>query len=530
MNKEGPARMEGTRGTMRSRPSIAPGGDGSGVPVPRRTWARGRTGTTLLADGLVEVPLVPLADPASAILTNPIVAEGRRFCCQCDSLVGRSTPAGPGQPSGVCAQCGTSYNFTPMLRPGDVIAGQYEVQGCLTHGGLGWIYLAIDRNVSDRWVVLKGLLHSQDPAAQEVVVTEREFLAELSHPSIVKIFNFVEHPRPDGGMVGYIVMEYIGGFSLKELAAGGTLSIEHAIAYILEILPALEYMHSLGLAYNDLKPDNIMIEGDHLKIIDLGAVASIGSYGYIYGTRGFQAPEIMETGPTPASDIYTVGRTLAVLTVDVAKEHDRYLDELPAPESEPLFTKHEFYHRLLLRCTEPDPELRYPSARALAADLTGVLREILATALASSEPHRDHLRAGGPLLLLPAPSARAGTRARGEHRVAALTKASVHDLPASVCRVSGALRLRRRVSDQAGLAAPARAANLSGAVAVDPRAARAMAGRPCVVVDDVVTTGATLAECARALRQAGCGPVIAVTLAATRRRGRGALPQPHVAD
>ncbi|MDO5739557.1 MAG: phosphoribosyltransferase family protein [Ornithinimicrobium sp.] len=168
------------------------------------------------------------------------------------------------------------------------------------------------------------------------------------------------------------------------------------------------------------------------------------------------------------------------------------------------------------------------------ADLTAVfapvLREILATALSASAPHRDHLRAGGPLWLLPAPSARSGTRARGEHRVAALTKASVHDLPASVCRVSGALRLRRRVSDQAGLTALARAANLSGAVAVDPRAARAMAGRPCVVVDDVVTTGATLAECARALRQAGFGPVIAVTLAATRRRGRGALPQPQVAD
>lgn len=376
-------RGHGTRGTMRSQPAASTGSAQAGS---RRTRARARAGVTRMADGLVEVPIAATADPAAAVLAHPTVAEGRRFCGKCEQPVGRASPMGPGQPSGVCAHCGAAYNFTPLLGPGDIVAGQYEVQGCLTHGGLGWIYLAIDRNVSDRWVVLKGLLHSQDPTAQAVALAEREFLAELSHPSIVKIFNFVEHPRPDGGVVGYIVMEYIGGVSLKDLADGGKLSVEHAIAYVLEILPALEYMHALGLAYNDLKPENIMIEEDHLKIIDLGAVAGIDSYGFIYGTLGYQAPEIIETGPSQASDIYSVGRTLAVLTVAIPKEHDRYLDELPDPEDEPVFAEHEFYHRLLLRCTDPDPELRYPSARALAADLTGVLREILAQKTGSPMP------------------------------------------------------------------------------------------------------------------------------------------------
>lgn len=378
------ARERPTRGTLRSRPSDSPGDTGSGGGA-RRTRPRSRVGATRLADGLVEVPIRPPADPASATLSDPIVAEGRRFCGKCEQPVGRGTPSGPGPTQGSCGNCGAAYNFTPLLQPGDVVAGQYEVQGCLTHGGLGWIYLAIDRNVSDRWVVLKGLLHSQDPASQAVALAEREFLAELSHPSIVKIFNFVEHPRPDGTAVGYIVMEYIGGVTLKDLAAGGKLSIDHAIAYVLEVLPALEYMHSLGLAYNDLKPENIMIEGDQLKIIDLGAVAGLESYGFIYGTVGFQAPEIMETGPSAASDIYTVGRTLAVLTVQVVKDGDHYRDALPSPEDEPLFAEHEFYHRLLLRCTDPDPELRYPSARALAADLTGVLRELLSQL--SGAPH-----------------------------------------------------------------------------------------------------------------------------------------------
>ena len=76
---------------------------------------------------------------------------------------------------------------------------------------------------------------------------------------------------------------------------------------MLEILPALGYLHSIGLCYNDLKPENIMVTEEQLKLIDLGAVSPINSFGYLYGTPGYQAPEIVRTGPTVATDIYTVG-------------------------------------------------------------------------------------------------------------------------------------------------------------------------------------------------------------------------------
>ena len=79
---------------------------------------------------------------------------------------------------------------------------------------MGWIYLARDRNVSDRWVVLKGLLNAGDGDAMAAALAERRFLAEVEHPNIVKIFNFVEH---EGS--GYIVMEYVGGRSLKQILA-----------------------------------------------------------------------------------------------------------------------------------------------------------------------------------------------------------------------------------------------------------------------------------------------------------------------
>jgi serine/threonine-protein kinase PknG len=81
--------------------------------------------------------------------------------------------------------------------------GQYEVLGCLAHGGLGWIYLAKDRNVSDRWVVLKGLLDTGDVDAMAAAVAERQFLAEVEHPNIVRIYNFVQHAdRRTGEMAG----------------------------------------------------------------------------------------------------------------------------------------------------------------------------------------------------------------------------------------------------------------------------------------------------------------------------------------
>lgn len=350
-----------------------------------------RTGRRLrIGGGLVEVPMVSTVDPASAVMENPTVAERKRFCWKCSHPVGRTSATSKGTDHGVCDKCGVGFDFRPALSPGDLVGGQYEVQGCIAHGGLGWIYLAIDRNVSDRWVVLKGLLHAGDAEAQAVAVAERQFLAEVTHPSIVKIFNFVEHPLPDGTPMGYIVMEYVGGNSLKDVLSGHPLPqrlpVEQAIAYVLEILPALGYLHSTGLVYNDLKPDNVMVTEDSLELIDLGAVAGIEDYGYLYGTPGFQAPEIIETGPTVASDIFTVGRTLAVLTLDMTTANGRLRDGLPEPEDAPLLAECEFFHRLLLRATNPDPKHRFESAGELTGQLLGVLREILSMQTGDEQP------------------------------------------------------------------------------------------------------------------------------------------------
>jgi predicted amidophosphoribosyltransferase len=125
------------------------------------------------------------------------------------------------------------------------------------------------------------------------------------------------------------------------------------------------------------------------------------------------------------------------------------------------------------------------------------------------------------LLLVPIPSARAAVRARGHDPAAALARATVREL-----RRAGipALRLpvlhhARVVRDQAALSAAARSQNLAGAFAVSERLAPLVDGRKVLLVDDVLTTGATLAEAARALRAAGAEPLAAAVIGATRRSG-----------
>ena len=178
-------------------------------------------------------------------------------------------------------------------------------------------------------------------------------------------------------------MEYVDGASLKP-AKGKKLPVARAIAYMLEILPALGYLHASGLVYNDLKPENIVLTEEQLKLIDLGAVSRINSFGFLYGTPGYQAPEIIRTGPTVATDVYSVGRTLAALTLDLRTRGGRYVDGLP--EDDPLLAQYDSFGRLLRRAIDPDPRRRFASADEMTGQLLGVLREVVAKDSALPRP------------------------------------------------------------------------------------------------------------------------------------------------
>lgn len=312
----------------------------------KERWGTKRTSRSV-ADGMVELPWIQPTVPKDAIKdpTNAVVNKG--------------IPA-------------------PQLQPGDVVAGQYEIQGVIAHGGMGWIYLAQDHYVAGRVVVLKGMQAEKSEDETAAAAAEREFLADITHPGIVKIFNFIDDPRVDGG---FIVMEFVGGPSIRERRneqPDHLLPIDVAIAYILEVLPALAYLHSRGVVYNDLKPDNIIVTEDQVKLIDLGAVSGIGAYGFIYGTKGYQAPEVAREGPSIASDIYTIGRTLAALIMDLPKKNGVLVHELPTPSQSPTMRRYISLYRLLARCCHPNPARRFTSVDELGTQLVGVLREVIA--------------------------------------------------------------------------------------------------------------------------------------------------------
>lgn len=340
-----------------------------------------------LGANLVVVPPVPCLDPDRALLPDPHVPERKRLCsnADCKAPVGRSKNGHPGRIEGFCPHCSKPFSFKPRLVKGDLLGGQYEVEGCLAHGGLGWIYAARDRNVDNRWRVLKGLLDQGDADAQAAAVAERRFLAAVDHPNIVRIYNFVEHPdRWTGADVGYIVMEYVGGKSLRQLheerrQVGDRLPLEQVLAYGLEVLPALGYLHDHGLVYCDFKPDNVIHSAEQLKLIDLGGVRRINDTdSAIWGTTGYQDPHVAEHGPSVATDLYTVARTMAVLSFEFPEfSSEEWAGRLPGPDRVELFARHDSYHRLLLRATNPDPEQRFESAAAMAEQLRGVLREVL---------------------------------------------------------------------------------------------------------------------------------------------------------
>ncbi|MET9665907.1 tetratricopeptide repeat protein [Streptomyces sp. NPDC006475] len=360
------------------------------VSVRSSGTATGQSGRNRLGAGLVSVPEVPRPDPRSAVMENPEVPERKRYCSRsdCGAPVGRARGERPGRTEGFCTKCGHPYSFVPKLAEGDIVHGQYEVAGCLAHGGLGWVYLAVDRAVSDRWVVLKGLLDTGDQDAMAAAISERRFLAEIEHSNIVRIYNFVEHlDQRTGSLDGYIVMEYVGGKSLKEIAnerrgpAGkrDPLPVEQACAYGIEALEALGHLHSRNLLYCDFKVDNAIQQQDQLKLIDMGAVRRMDDdESAIYGTVGYQAPEVAEVGPSVASDLYTVARTLAVLTFDFQGYTNVFVDSLPDPDNIQVFQTYESFYRLLVRATDPDPARRFSSAQEMAEQLTGVLREVVA--------------------------------------------------------------------------------------------------------------------------------------------------------
>ena len=263
--------------------------------------------------------------------------------------------------------------------------GRYRIVRKLGTGGMANVYLAEDQELGRR-VAIKILddRHASDDQFVERFRREAKNAAGLNHPNIVSIYD-----RGEAEGTYYIAMEYLDGRSLKELIVSrGPAPISLAIDYARQILAALRFAHRNSIVHRDIKPHNVLVDGDgRLKVTDFGiaraGASEMTEAGSIIGTAQYLSPEQAKgTTVDHRSDIYSLGVVLYELlsgrvpfTGDTAVEIAmRHLSSVPEP---PSALREDVPHELdmvVLRALAKDPDDRYQTAEEMEAELERVSR------------------------------------------------------------------------------------------------------------------------------------------------------------
>jgi eukaryotic-like serine/threonine-protein kinase len=263
--------------------------------------------------------------------------------------------------------------------------GRYRIQRKLGAGGMADVYLAEDQELGRR-VAIKILnsRHGNDDQFIERFRREAKNAAALNHPNIVSIYD-----RGEAEDTYYIAMEFLDGRTLKELIVGrGAAPINVAIEYARQILSALRFAHRHGIVHRDIKPHNVLVDGEgRVKVTDFG-IARAGSSqmtetGSIVGTAQYLSPEQARGGEVdPRSDLYSLGVVLYELLtgktpfegetpVEIAMKH---LSNPPRPPSKLREDVPRELDMVVLRALAKNPDDRYQSADQMEADLERVAR------------------------------------------------------------------------------------------------------------------------------------------------------------
>ena len=265
--------------------------------------------------------------------------------------------------------------------------GRYRILRKLGTGGMANVYLAEDE-VLGRRVAIKILndRHAGDDQFVERFRREAKNAASLSHPNIVSIYD-----RGEAEGTYYIAMEYLDGRSLKELiVARGPAPIHLAVDYARQILAAIRFAHRHGIVHRDIKPHNVLVDGEgRLKVTDFGiaraGVSQMTEAGSIIGTAQYLSPEQAKGAPVDqTSDLYSVGVVLYELLtgvvpfsgdtpVEIAMKH---LSNVPEPPSAKRADVPRDLDLVVMRALAKDPSERYQSAEEMDADLRRINRGV----------------------------------------------------------------------------------------------------------------------------------------------------------
>jgi eukaryotic-like serine/threonine-protein kinase len=248
---------------------------------------------------------------------------------------------------------------------GETIAGRYELEEVVGTGGMSTVWRARDR-LLERNVAIK-ILHArygEDDDYVERFKREARAVAQLSHPNIVTVID-----RGEDRERQFIVFEFVEGENLKQvLERRGALPIEEVVELGLEIARGLAFAHERGIVHRDVKPQNVLLNGDgRAKVTDFGIARSLNvergltHTGTVMGTSNYIAPEQATGAHVDArSDVYALGCVLfELLTGEVPFPGDNFvtvalqhLNEPPPP--------------VLERRRDAPPQLAWLVDRALA--------------------------------------------------------------------------------------------------------------------------------------------------------------------
>ncbi|MFL5970030.1 MAG: protein kinase domain-containing protein [Gaiellaceae bacterium] len=271
---------------------------------------------------------------------------------------------------------------------GEKIAGRYEVEELVGHGGMSSVYKARD-SLLERNVALK-ILHEQYNADDDFVERfkrEARSVAQLQHPNIVTV---IDRGEDDGRQ--YIVFEYIDGENLKELVVRkGRLDVREALEIADEVARGLAFAHQQGVIHRDVKPQNVLLNGDgRAKVTDFGIARTLDvdgmtQTGTVLGTSNYIAPEQASGERVDVqSDVYALGVVLyELLAGDVPFPGESFvavaMKHVHEPPPNLLDVRKDVPLRVAAavdRALEKDPEQRFPTMDAFAAELEAAIAEL----------------------------------------------------------------------------------------------------------------------------------------------------------
>ncbi|MDT0158759.1 serine/threonine-protein kinase [Microbacterium sp. ARD32] len=339
----------------------------------------------------------------------------------------------------------------PAEQTQSLLDSRYRLGACVGRGATSAVYRAEDL-ILGRPVAIKLLTQSDEaPVSLQRVRTETAVLANLTHPSLVTLYDAQLEP----GQPQYLAMEYVEGLSLASRLRGGALPDAEAASLLHDVADGLRVVHGAGVIHRDVKPSNILIAqpdepGEHpvAKLTDFGIAFRVDdarrtSPGVAVGTAAYMAPEQVRGAElTTAVDIYALGLVLIEalsgepafpVTGGVHTALRRLTERPEIPDS-----FDDEWRALLERMTRTEPEER-PTAREVAAE---------AATLETSASEDGGGRASSPRSDDPAPA--------GRSREAAGTAERTKEYPvATGTTVAPANRNRLRSTAAAGLAAVA---------------------------------------------------------------------------